>query len=444
MSDKAPEPEARRLLPRGLAHPALGMLGVITLVLVGWALHVMQPVFLPIVFAFFLALLLSPVDARVTSWAGGRAWVGHLAAMTLLALVLAAFMGALWISAQQFLARFPAEQASEAVEQLSGGGDNAGSAEQGDGTAQDVPDEDAEPAEETATGEAAAGATGAAVESAIQATPGAGLNPSDAPDPSQGGAAATGLVEQIRGLAGSGGFGGTLMERASGLATTVISTISAIALALVLIFFLTLLMLSEAPRWYSKLGAMLRPDKRAEVSGAVDLVAEKTRSYLWVRFILGIVTALLYVGWLWIFGLDLLIVWALLTFVFNFVPSIGSLISGILPVVYAFATRDPWTAVMVGAGVLAIEQVMGNYIDPRVQGRHLSISALVILCALLFWGWVWGVAGAILAVPITMVVMVACAHVPGLRWIALGLSDETDYAGVDEQLGAPGEAKTAD
>ena len=53
-------------------------------------------------------------------------------------------------------------------------------------------------------------------------------------------------------------------------------------------------------------------------------------------------------------------------------------------------------------------------------------------------------AGAILAVPITMVVMVACAHVPGLRWIALGLSDETDYAGVDEQLGAPGEAKTAD
>ena len=71
MSDKAPEPEARRLLPRGLAHPALGMLGVITLVLVGWALHVMQPVFLPIVFAFFLALLLSPVDARGTSGAGG-------------------------------------------------------------------------------------------------------------------------------------------------------------------------------------------------------------------------------------------------------------------------------------------------------------------------------------------------------------------------------------
>ncbi|MCP1169999.1 AI-2E family transporter, partial [Limimaricola sp. ASW11-118] len=324
---------------------------------------------------------------------------------------------------QQFLTRFPAEQASAAVEQLSGDTNGAqGQAES-----------------DTAAGEAAAGATGAAVESAIQSTPGAGLNPDDAPDPAQGdGGSGEGLVEQIRGLAGGGGLGGTLMERASGLATTVVSTISGIALALVLIYFLTLLMLSEAPRWHSKLGAMMRPEKREEVTGAVALVASKTRRYLAVRFVLGIVTALLYAGWLWIFGLDLLLVWALLTFVFNFVPSIGSLISGILPVLYAFATRDPWTAVLIGAGLLVIEQVMGNYVDPRVQGRHLSISALVILCALLFWGWIWGVAGAILAVPITMVVMVACAHVPGLRWIALGLSDETDYDGLKAQLGAPG------
>lgn len=409
-----------------MAHPALGMLGVVTLVLVGWALHAMQPVFLPIVFAFFTALLLAPVDDRVARLVGGRPWVGHLAAMALLALTLALFIGMLWISAQQFLTRFPAETASAAVEQISGGGDGA---EEANGNGE-------------AAGEAAAGATGAAVESAIQATPGAGLNPTDAPDPTQGnGGSATGLIEQIRGLAGGGGLGGTLMERASGLATTVVSTISGIALALVLIFFLTLLMLSEAPRWHRKLCSMMRPDRREEVESAVALVASKTRRYLAVRFVLGIVTALLYVGWLWIFGLDLLLVWALLTFVFNFVPSIGSLISGVLPVLYALATRDPWTAAMVAAGVLMIEQVMGNYIDPRVQGRHLSISALVILSSLLFWGWVWGVAGAVLAVPITMVVMVACAHVPALRWVALALSDETDYEGVDTQLGAPGEAR---
>ncbi|WP_432256669.1 AI-2E family transporter [Limimaricola sp. AA108-03] len=431
------EPAAELDKPYRLAHPALGMLGLVALVLVGWALHAMQPVFLPIAFAFFLALLLAPVDGWAARIAGGRRWVGHLAAMTLLATAIAVFIGVLWMSAQQFLTRFPAEQATEAMEQLSG--ESSGETPDAAGS-DDAGDESGE-----AAGEAAAGATGAAVESAIQATPGAGLNPTDRPDPAQGGGgAADGLVEQIGSLAGGGGLGGTLIERASGLATTVVSTISGIALALVLIFFLTLLMLIEAPRWHAKLDAATRPEKRREVAGAVELVAKKVRRYLAVRFVLGIVTALLYTGWLWIFGLDLLIVWALLTFVLNFVPSIGSLISGILPVVYAFATRDPWTAVMIGAGLLVIEQVMGNYVDPRVQGRHLSISALVILSALLFWGWVWGVAGAILAVPITMVVMVACAHVPALRWIALGLSDETDYDGVDAQLGAPGEAGAAD
>ena len=435
MSDKAPDPEAPIAAPQRIAHPALGLLGVVALVLVGWALHVMQPVFLPITFAVFLALLLSPVDAWAARLAGGRAWVGHLAAMLLLALALAGFVGVLWISAQQFLVRFPAEQASEAVEQLSGDDDAEATPAQAEtGTAA-----------ESAADEAAAGATGAAVESAIQSTPGAGLNPDDAPDPAQGeGGTGEGLVEQIRGLADGRGLGGTLMERASGLATTVVSTISGIALALVLIFFLTLLMLSEAPRWHSKLGAMLRPEKREEVTGAVALVASKTRRYLAVRFVLGIVTALLYTGWLWLFGLDLLLVWALLTFVLNFVPNIGSLISGLLPVLYAYFTKDPWTATLIGAGIVFIEQVMGNYVDPRVQGRHLSISALVILCALLFWGWIWGVAGAILAVPITMVVMVACAHVPGLRWVALGLSDETDYDGLEEQLGAPGKTDVPD
>ncbi|MCP1168367.1 substrate-binding domain-containing protein [Limimaricola sp. ASW11-118] len=91
MSDKAPDPEAQIAAPQRIAHPALGMLGVATLVLVGWALHVMQPVFLPIAFAVFLALLLNPVDDWAARMAGGRAWVGHLAAMLLLALALAGF-----------------------------------------------------------------------------------------------------------------------------------------------------------------------------------------------------------------------------------------------------------------------------------------------------------------------------------------------------------------
>ncbi|MGR3625483.1 MAG: AI-2E family transporter [Limimaricola sp.] len=399
--------------PRQLAHPALGLLALIALVLAGWALHAMRPVFLPITFAVFLALLLAPVQSGAARLAGGRRWVGHFAAMAALGAALAVLLAVLWLSAQQVLDRFPAQEAQQAIDQLSQDSGGAGP-------------------------QVASEATGAAVESALQATPGAGIDPGSAPSRSDGDGASESLVAQISGMA-DGGIGGTLVERASSLATTVVSMISGILLALVLVFFLTLLMLIEAPRWQRKLDSMTRSGTDAEVLGAVDVVAGKIRRYLGVRVVLGLLTGALYAGWLWLFGVDMLLVWALLAFVLNFVPSVGSLISGILAVIYAFAIKDPWTAVLIGAGLLVIEQVMGNYIDPRMQGRQLSISALVILSALLFWGWIWGVAGAILAVPITMAVMVVCAHVPALRPVALALSDETDFDGIDRRLGAPGE-----
>ena len=102
--------------------------------------------------------------------------------------------------------------------------------------------------------------------------------------------------------------------------------------------------------------------------------------------------------------------------------------------IYAFVQKDLGTTLAVGAGIFVIEQVMGNYVDPRVQGRQVSLSSLVILIALLVWGWVWGIAGAILAVPITMAAMIICAHVQPLRPFALMLSNSTDMDALDRQV----------
>src|SRR5690606_3089301 len=91
----------------------------------------------------------------------------------------------------------------------------------------------------------------------------------------------------------------------------------------------------------------------------------------------------LYAGWLAIFGTPLLLVWGILALLLNFIPTIGSLIAGILPVLFVFAQQDLQTAILVAAGLLVIEQVMGNYIDPKVTGRQLSLSPLVVLVSLL-------------------------------------------------------------
>jgi AI-2 transport protein TqsA len=132
------------------------------------------------------------------------------------------------------------------------------------------------------------------------------------------------------------------------------------------------------------------------------------------------------VGWLYLFDVRLLPVWAILTLLLSFIPNLGSVLSGVLPTLYALVTKDFQTALLIGAGLFAIEQVVGNFIDPRLQGRQIAISPLVVLAAILIWGWIWGVAGALLAVPMTIAIMVACAQVPALRPLALILSDQTE------------------
>ena len=87
---------------------------------------------------------------------------------------------------------------------------------------------------------------------------------------------------------------------------------------------------------------------REKAMDSIGVIAAKLRRYLVARAVLGIVTAALYVGWLWIFGIDLLLVWGLLAFLLNFIPTLGSLIAGALPILYAFAPKDPGSALAVG------------------------------------------------------------------------------------------------
>ncbi len=176
---------------------------------------------------------------------------------------------------------------------------------------------------------------------------------------------------------------------------------------------------------------MVDAPARREIFDSLGAIAALLRRYILARAVLGLATALLYVGCLWAFGIDLLIVWGLLAFLLNFIPTFGSFVAGGLAVLYAFVQVDVGTALLVAAGIFVIEQVMGNFVDPRVEGRQVSLSPLVVLLAHLGWGWLWGVAGAILAAPMTIALVVVFAHVDALRPVALLLSNERDMAGLD-------------
>jgi AI-2 transport protein TqsA len=197
---------------------------------------------------------------------------------------------------------------------------------------------------------------------------------------------------------------------------TSIGTISAFAL---LIFFFTLLMLLEASAWRRKTATALKASGTHAVLDAVASIGHKVRQYLLVRTLAGLISGVLAGLWLWLLGVDFALLWGLLFFLLNYVPNIGSLIAGIPPTILAFMQLGLGWATVAAAGLLAIDQVIGNYLDPRLQGRTLNISSLVVLASVILWGWIWGVVGTLLAVPMTVLIISVCERVPALQPVAI-------------------------
>jgi AI-2 transport protein TqsA len=166
------------------------------------------------------------------------------------------------------------------------------------------------------------------------------------------------------------------------------------------------------------------------------VIAGKVRRFLLIRTVLGLISAVIAFVWLTVLGVDFAFVWALLTVLLNYVPNVGSIVAALLPALFALMQHGWLWALAVIAGLAVTEQVIGNYIDPKLQGRNLNVSPLVVLLSVIFWGWVWGVAGAVLAVPLTVTIVVVCAHVPALRPVTLLLSRSADERTLEEQTTA--------
>lgn len=145
--------------------------------------------------------------------------------------------------------------------------------------------------------------------------------------------------------------------------------------------------------------------------------------YLWVQTVMSlIITALTYVT-LAVIGLENALFWSFLIFFLNYIPTIGSLAAVVLTTAVAlvqFPTLEPVVAVFAGVG--AWQFVIGNFVQPRMTGDSLNLSAVVVLLALAIWGSMWGIVGAFLAAPITVMLMIVLEQFPTTRWIAILLS----------------------
>lgn len=180
-----------------------------------------------------------------------------------------------------------------------------------------------------------------------------------------------------------------------------------------LVFF----MLFEAGPWRTKMAYVLRRPTK-DLPRFTNATRE-VQTYLVVKSALSVVTGALCGVWVAICGVDFALLWGLLAFLLNYVPTIGVLIATIPPVIVALIQHGPGGALLVLSGYGVINFTLGNLVEPRVMGRALGLSPLAVFLSMVFWGWLWGPVGALLAVPLTMVIKITLSNIEDLRWVAV-------------------------
>lgn len=192
--------------------------------------------------------------------------------------------------------------------------------------------------------------------------------------------------------------------------------------SVLLILFTVLFILLESTSFPVKIRAIL--DKPHAVFPQVTRFVEEIKRYMIIKTVINLVAGVLTTLWLVILGVDFPVLWGVMAFLFHFVPNVGSIVAAVPAMLLALIQYGPGSAALTGGGYLAIGTVIGNVIEPRIMGRRLGLSTLVVFVSLVFWGSLLGVFGALLCVPLTMTVKLACESRADTRWIALLLGTE--------------------
>ncbi|MCH2112670.1 MAG: AI-2E family transporter, partial [Planctomycetes bacterium] len=176
----------------------------------------------------------------------------------------------------------------------------------------------------------------------------------------------------------------------------------------------------------SDFGPKLRVAFGEAAASGLEQGASRGQKYLGLKTLVSMATGLLIWAWTALLGLDFPLLWGLTAFLLNFVPSIGSVIAAVPATLLALLQLGFWGACGVLAGFLAVNLLLGNVIEPRLMGRKLGLSPLVVFLSLLFWGWLWGPSGMLLSVPLTVVAKILMESSPRSRPLAILLGPSSE------------------
>ena len=154
---------------------------------------------------------------------------------------------------------------------------------------------------------------------------------------------------------------------------------------------------------------------------ALDEFARAVNRYLGIKTLLSALTGVLVTLMLWVLGVDYAVMWGLLAFLLNFVPTIGSILAAIPALLLALLQVSPAMVALIALGYVLINVGVGNVLEPRWMGKGLNLSPLVVFLSLVFWGWVLGPVGMLLSIPLTILVKIALERDDDTRWLGIML-----------------------
>lgn len=219
-------------------------------------------------------------------------------------------------------------------------------------------------------------------------------------------------------------FDANMIPNITKIATNIGSSAANIATSIGMIFIYMIFMFIEQSTFNKKFNAMIPNKRRAKkIRFIIDSIDHNMKKYLFIKTIISAITGLASFAWLQMIGLEFAGVWAFIVFVTSYIPTIGAIVACMLPILYSFTVAPCWELPLLTAGgLISLQILFGNIIEPKFTGQSLNLSTLAILINLVFWGMLWGVAGMFFSVPLLVGIYIAAAQFDSTRWLAILLS----------------------
>lgn len=215
------------------------------------------------------------------------------------------------------------------------------------------------------------------------------------------------------------------------LVTTTLTGFSSVLGNVFLLLLTVVFMLSEGKIFAKKLHIAFDDSARTEKN--LEHFLTMVNQYMAIKTAVSLATGLIIGSVLWGMGVQFYILWALLAFLLNYIPNIGSIIAAVPAVILTFLQLGIGYASVVIGLFVGVNMIMGNVIEPRFMGRSLGLSTLVVFLSLIFWGWLLGMVGMLLSVPLTMILKIALENSEGGRWFAILLSSDQEVEAFEKE-----------